>query len=65
MPTLSAAMYKYVYCSTVQMFTQLGSISDINLTFDVRVTTNKEHLNEHYKVRIFVFVIVLCSAAIR
>ena len=37
----------YVYCTTVQMFTLLGSISDTNLTFDVTVTTNTEHLNEH------------------
>ena len=33
----------YVYCSTVQMFTRLGSISDTNLKFYVTVTANSEH----------------------
>jgi len=47
------------------MFMQLGSISDTNLIFDVTVTANNEHLNEHYKVNVFFFIGVLCSAAIR
>jgi len=36
------------------MFTRLCSISDTNLTFDVTVTTKNVHLNEHYKVHVFV-----------
>ena len=46
----------YVFYSTVQMFTRLGSISDTNLTFDVTVTANNEHLNEHYKVHVFDYI---------
>jgi hypothetical protein len=47
------------------MFTRLVSISDTNLTFDVTVTKNNEHLIEHYKIHVFVFIFILCSAAIR
>jgi len=47
------------------MFTRLCSISNTNLTFDATVTTKNEHLNEHYKMNVFVFIGVLCRAAIR
>jgi len=53
-PTLSTLIYKYVYCSTVQMFTRLGSISDTNLTFDITVTTKNVRPNARYKVHAFV-----------
>ena len=59
MPTSSTSMY-----TTVQMCTRLGSVPDTNFTFDATVTTNKGHLNEHYKVHVFDFVGILCSAAI-
>jgi len=46
------------------MFTRLGSIADTNLIFDVTITTNSEHLTEHYKFPVFVFIGILCNAAI-
>jgi len=55
----------YVYCSTVQMFTRIGSISDTNLTFDITVITKNVHLNARYKMHVFVFIGVLCRAALR
>jgi len=46
------------------MFTRLGSIADTNLIFDVTITTNSEHLTEHYKFPLFLFIGILCNAAI-
>ena len=57
-------VWVYVYCSTLLVFTPLGSTSDTNLTFDVTVTTNTERLNEHYEVHVFVSIGVLHTAAI-
>jgi hypothetical protein len=54
----------YVRCTIFQMFNRLRSVSDITLTFDVTVTTNSGHLNEHYTGHVFVFIGILCSAAI-
>jgi len=36
------------------MFPRLCFVSHADLTLDTKVTTNTEHLNEHYKVHVFV-----------
>jgi len=44
----------YVYCSPVKIFKRLCSNSHAGLTLDITVTKNTGHLNEHYKVHLFV-----------